>query len=339
MKNKRNLVFVVLALLLLVSVATAVAIGPVRISVIHILAIFYHKIFLWSNPPVAGPTDEIIWHIRLPRVLLAVLVGLSLAMAGTTFQCLFRNPMADPYIIGVSAGAGLGATLAIVLHLRLLHFSAVPPMAFVTAMLTTFAVYGLAKRGRSVSVVTLLLAGIAVSSFLSAVISFLMVLGKEGLQQAFLWLLGGLSERGWGHVEMILPYALVGSLVLFIFARDLNILLLGEESAEHLGIDVERLKKIMVAAATLMTAAAVSVSGLIGFVGLIVPHMMRIVVGPDHRRLLPAAALGGAIIMVWADTFARSALQAGEIPLGVVTALLGAPFFIYLLRTTVGKAF
>jgi len=244
--------------------------------------------------------------------------------------------MADPYIIGISAGAGLGATLAIVLHLRLWLYSLnlLPLMAFATAIFTTFLVYNLARKGNVVPMQTLLLAGIAVGSFLAAINSLLMLLGTEELHQAVLWLLGGLSGSSWLYVKIIIPYVMIGSFIIFLFARDLNVLLLGEEPAGYLGIEVEKLKKIMITVATLMTAAAVSVSGLIGFVGLIVPHIMRLIVGPDHRKLLPVAALSGAIIMLWADTLARSVLPAGELPVGLVTAILGAPFFLYLLRKT-----
>lgn len=279
-------------------------------------------------------TWAIIWNLRLPRVLLGTLVGASLALAGVTFQGLLRNPLADPFTIGVSSGAAVGATLALFARqvYRLDLPQQVPIFAFVGALLAMFFVYNLARIGGMVPVVTLLLAGVVVSSFLSAVISLLMVLAGENMQGIFFWLSGGLMMRSWRHLWFVAPYLAVGSTVLFAYARELNILLLGEEAALHLGVQVESVKKILLVTASLVTAAAVSVSGMIGFVGLIIPHAVRIVTGPDHRTLLPASALVGAIFLVWADVVARTALAPQEIPVGIITAFVGAPFFIYLLR-------
>jgi iron complex transport system permease protein len=242
--------------------------------------------------------------------------------------------MADPYIIGVSAGAALGATAAIVLHVTfaIVGISAITLSAFVAALLVTMLVYRLAWFRGDVMVEHLLLAGVAVGAFLAAIISALQLLGGESLQQVIFWLMGGFSGRTWDHVLLTVPYVVVGYAVAQVLARDLNLLMLGDETARSLGVSAGRVRSILIAAGALVAAAAVSVSGLIGFVGLVVPHLIRLVVGPDHRRLLPAAALGGAITLLLADTLARSIAPPMEIPVGIVTAALGAPFFLYLLR-------
>ena len=278
--------------------------------------------------------NNILLRLRLPRVILAALAGASLAVAGATFQALFRNPMAEPYIIGVSSGASLGAVLAIVLSLSFsfLGVGAIPLLAFSVAMMTALMVYSLAKVGNTVSPLTLLLAGIATGSFLSAIVSLLTYFAGEKLHQVIFWLMGGFSGANWAGIRLVFPYFFLGTTVIYFHARFLNCMLLGEETATHLGIEVERVKRTLLAAASLLTAIAVATSGLIGFVGLIVPHVIRLLAGPDHRTLVPASALGGAILMVTADAVARTVLAPTELPVGLVTALGGAPFFIYLLR-------
>lgn len=276
----------------------------------------------------------IILDMRLPRAILAALVGAGLALAGSAFQGLFANPMADPYIIGVSAGAALGAAIGIVFRLpdALFGFGAVPLLAFAGAMASVFLVFSLARvRGR-VPVTNLLLAGVAVSAFLAAVVSGLQVFHSQDLKEIVFWIMGSLAGRGWPHVAAVAPYVLLGAAVLMYYARDLNLILLGDEPAQHLGADPERLRRVVLVAASLLTAASVAMVGIIGFVGLVVPHMVRAVLGPDHRTLFPAAALGGAVLLTGADTLARSVLPPAEIPVGIITALLGAPFFLYLLR-------
>ncbi|KTG14033.1 vitamin B12 ABC transporter permease BtuC [Haloferax profundi] len=271
----------------------------------------------------------IVVSVRLPRILLAALVGFALATAGVVMQGFFRNPMADPSIIGVSSGAAVGAVATIVLGLSVPF--GLQGAAFGSAIVTAFVVYMLATEGGRTPVATLLLAGVAVQTFLGAVISFLLLQSGESLRQVVFWLMGHLSGATWDEVVMVtlvlpLPFA-----VLLAHTRDLNVLLLGEEDAHALGIEVERTKQLLLATASIVTATAVAVSGVIGFVGLVVPHMIRLVVGPDHRILLPASALAGASFLVVTDTIARSG--AAEVPVGVVTAALGAPFFLYLLRT------
>jgi iron complex transport system permease protein len=243
-------------------------------------------------------------------------------------QGFFRNPMADPSIIGVSSGAAVGAVAAIALPGLL----PVGPRtaAFAGALVAAFLVYAIATEGGRTPVATLLLAGVAVQTFLGAAISYLLVLSGEQLREAVYWLMGNLRASTWGEVEFALPVALLGFLVLLAFARDLNVLLLGETDATHLGVEVECTKRLLLALASVVTAASVAVAGVVGFVGLIVPHMMRLVVGPDHRILLPTSALAGASFLVATDTLARSG--PAEVPVGIVTAALGAPFFLFLLR-------
>jgi iron complex transport system permease protein len=280
------------------------------------------------NLQVDGTAERIVRRLRLPRIVLAAVVGFSLAAAGTVMQGFFRNPMADPSIIGVSSGAAVGAVAVIALPLAIPF--GLQTAAFITAILTAFAVYVIATEDGRTPVATLLLAGVAVQTFLSAVISYMLLQSGESLDQAIFWLMGNLHNSNWGEVEMTLPLALISFVVLLAYVRDLNVLLLGEEDAGTLGIEVERTKQVLLAVSSIITAAAVAVAGVIGFVGLVVPHMMRLVVGPDHRILLPTSALAGASFLVVTDTFARSA--AAELPVGIVTAAVGAPFFLYLLR-------
>jgi len=284
---------------------------------------------------VVSPNERlIIMDLRLPRVLGGILVGAALSTAGVVFQGVFRNPLADPYIIGISSGAALGAALAIVLHLgfTFLGFTPVSLLAFAVALITVFLVYNLARTGSRTSTVTLLLSGLAVSIFLSAIISILQVIAGWDLHKLIFWLMGGFSYITWGEIDSIAFMAAVSATVIYLFARDLNILSLGEEEAGHLGVNVERVKRILIIFASLITAAAVSVSGLIGFVGLIVPHIGRIIVGPDHRILLPTSLLTGAIFLTLSDLASRVIFSPLDLPVGIITALCGGPFFIYLLR-------
>ena len=277
----------------------------------------------------------IVFQVRLPRVILGGLVGMSLALTGGCFQGLFKNPMADPYIIGVSSGASFGAALAIVLGLRMTLFGgnwAVVVFAFLGALLTVYLVYHIARVGGGIPVSTLLLAGVAVASFLTAMVSFLIILGSENMHGIMFWIMGSLSGSTWPMVIMMIPFSLLGGAVILANARSLNAILLGEESAQHLGIDVERLKKMLFAAGSLVVAAAVSVSGVIGFVGLIVPHAVRLLVGANHRVLLPASAIAGGMFLMICDALARVMMAPVEIPVGIITATAGAPFFIFLLR-------
>jgi iron complex transport system permease protein len=279
--------------------------------------------------------------IRLPRLILAVLIGAALAVAGAAMQGFFQNPMADPYIVGVSSGAALGATFGMVLRIDfwIAGLSATPVLAFAGALGATFLVYALSLRGGRVPVGLLLLIGVAVGALAAGATSFLMIIGDEDLRLVLFWLLGSLSSRRWDHVQMILPYVVLGIAVIWAYARDLNLFLLGEETAQHTGVEVERVKRIVLSASALLAAAAVSVSGIIGFVGLIVPHLMRLSVGPDHRRLIPISALAGALLMVLADMLARTVAAPSEIPIGIITSALGCPFFLLLISRRNDVAF
>ena len=334
-KIRKTLFLAGLVVLLGLSFAGAVVTGAASISWREAAAIVLDPLspglFGAEVSPVHG---DILMQIRVPRVLLAGVVGGSLAVAGAVFQGLFRNPMADPYVIGVSSGAALGAVLAMLTgaSLRLAGFGAVPLFAFAGGILTIMLVYSMARVGQAVPVMTLLLAGIAVSAFLSALVSLFTYFAGEKLHLVVFWLMGGLGGATWHKVKVMLPYALIGYASVAIYARDLNALLLGEETAQHLGVETEKVKKILLVGASLLVAAAVSTCGIIGFVGLVVPHFIRLMAGPDHRFLLPASALLGASLLIATDTLARTLIAPTELPVGIITSMVGAPLFIYLLK-------
>ena len=334
--KKWALTILALGLLLLFVAVLSAAVGPADINAAEVAQMLIQHLFGMDDQLDRWPPSYrmIVFQVRLPRIALAVIVGGGLAMAGATYQGLLQNSMADPYIIGVSAGASVGATIGILLRTRYFDFglSIVTLLAFLGAVLTIFLVYNIARIGGRVPIGTLLLAGVAVSSFFSAIVSFLMVTANQSMPEIVYWMMGSLSGRNWNHVKASLPYLLLGGVVVLFYSRELNILLIGEETAQNLGVNVERVKAVLLIAGSLMAAAAVSVSGVIGFVGLIVPRSVRIVTGPEHRILLPAAGLVGAIFLVLADTAARTMLAPAELPVGVITAIAGAPFFIYLLR-------
>lgn len=330
---------VVASVLLVLSVFCAIALGAVALPAGTVWQVLLSRVPLLGDalgitPNWSVAQEAVVLQIRLPRVLLAAIVGGSLAVAGATYQGMFRNPLADPYLIGVASGAGLGAVAALALPLPLMLYGlgVVQWLAFAGALLTAIVVSLVARVGNATPLTTLLLAGVALGSFCTAITSFLMYLQQDKLHTMFFWLLGGLSLGSWQQVGTVLPYSLLSLVVVLANARLLNVLQLDEEQAAQLGVNVERLKLVLVAAATLGTAAAVSVSGLIGFVGLIVPHSVRLLWGHDYRMVLPLSALVGAIFFLWADTVARTVLAPTEIPVGIITALCGAPFFLYLLR-------
>jgi len=321
-------------LLLLVAMSAGLAVGTVHIPTLQLPEIVWTGL-MGRVPPGEWPAAwvTIVWEMRAPRVAAAALAGAALATAGAVFQGLFRNPMADPFVIGVSSGAGLGAASALVLvRGGMLSRSIVTPFAFVGALGAVVLVYLLARAGGRLPVMTLLLAGVATSSFLTGLISLLICLSREEMRAILFWLMGGFGGVHWGQVALLTPYMLAGLSPMLLYSRQLNAVLTGEETAMYLGVEVERLKVIMLAAASLLTAASVAVCGVIGFVGLITPHIVRLLLGPDNRVLLPVTALCGATLLVAADLGARMIIAPGEMPVGVLTALLGAPFFLYLLQ-------
>ncbi len=287
-----KMVMIYLIAILCLTIVLTTAIGPVYVPPLEIVALVGSKLHLCETTSI--PHEVIIFQIRLPRIFLGILVGLSLATAGTTLQGLFKNPMADPYIIGIASGAAVGTAFSITLFPNFFSIYTTPFMAF-----------------------------------LGAVLSFMMSVAGESLHSIFFWLMGGFWLANWTQVKITVLPVFVCFFLIYLFAKDLNAMLLGEESAQTLGINVENVKRILMVLAAFITAAAVSFAGTIGFVGLIIPHITRIIVGPDHRILFPASALVGGIFLVWTDALARIL---GEMPVGIITAFLGAPFFIYLLR-------
>ena len=281
----------------------------------------------------SATNEAIVLQLRLPRVILAFMIGSQLSAAGVIYQGVFRNPMADPYIIGASTGASLGASLGILFFpaLKVFGVGSTPLFAFLGSAGTVFLVYSLASIGGRTYSFTLLLSGVAVSSFMSAIVSFLMYFSDDKLRRIYVWMMGSFSSQGWNEIYINLPYALVGFLMAYWNLRYLNILQLGEETAFFTGVDTERLKKVTLSAAALLTASAVAVSGVIGFVGLIIPHITRMIIGPDYRQLLPLSSLIGGLYLMLADTVSRVIIAPTELPVGVLTALFGGPFFIYLL--------
>lgn len=329
----RRLVIGVLVVVLVGLLAAGV--GSVRIPPVALGKILASRL-PWVNIDASWPAswDTILWNIRLPRVVLAGLVGLALGISGATYQGLFRNPLADPYLIGVAAGAGLGATVVLVTPaLRFVSgVSMLPIAAFLGALLAVAAAYGVARRGGGLPLTTLILAGVAVAAMASAVTSLLMIRSNPDVRPLLSWLLGGFGRGQWRDVLVVLPYIVLGFLLMMAYGRTLNLLQLEEEEAKQLGVNVERAKLLLIVVASLTTAAAVSVSGLIGFVGLIAPHAVRLLWGYDYRSLLPMSAVIGAGFLILADLVARTAVGSGELPVGIVTAFCGAPFFLYLLR-------
>ena len=333
MLRRRRVLFVLVGVLIVAGLL-AVGLGTIWIPPVTTLRLLAWKLGVADAPDdVPASTAVILFELRIPRVLLAMLVGSALAAAGALFQALFRNPMADPAIIGVSSGAALGSIVTILLGGGvLLGGLAVPLAGFAGALAVAIVVYRLGRIGLAVQVGTLLLAGIAVAAVLSAIISLIMAFSGEQVRSIYFWLLGGLAGRGWDALAVAAPLVAVGVLLAMFGVRDLNAMALGEERAGQLGVEVERFKRRTLATGALLAAAAVSVAGVIGFVGLMTPHILRLILGADHRRLLPAVVIGGAAFMVLADLAARTLLAPEEIPVGALTALLGGPFFLYLLR-------
>jgi iron complex transport system permease protein len=326
--------YTVAAGVLLVVAMVAVSWGPVRIPPQTTLAILLDHLPFISTGTHSATHDAIIWQVRAPRVVLAGIVGAALAFSGAAYQGVFRNPLAEPYLIGVAGGAAVGATFIIVSPLAVSAglLSPLPPAAFIGAITAVTLAYLLARLGGRVPVTALILSGVAVSSICTSLVTYMMLAHSTRTIAILSWILGGFNTASWLKVGMAAPYLAVALLIVLPYARILNVLQLDEDEARQLGVDVERVKIMILGLASLATAAAVAVSGLIGFVGLIVPHAVRLVYGPDYRRVLPLSALYGASFLILADILARGIDGGREIPIGVITALVGAPFFLYLLR-------
>ena len=322
-------------LVLLAALVLSVAIGPIYIAPQTVVSLLLERLNgMVGQADPTGVFSTILFEIRLPHALLIFLTGAALAGSGAGYQGLFRNPLADPYLIGVASGAGLGAVIAMSIRwpADLLGLYVVPAAAFAGAVVTVMIVYGLARIGNSLPTTTLILAGVAISSFATSLTSFLMLRSNDELRRATGWLLGGSLMSGWQPVLAVLPYVCLGLLVLLGSGHALNVLQFGEEQASQMGLPAERVKFWLVLAASLTTAAAVAFSGIIGFIGLIVPHLVRLLWGADYRRLMPLSIVCGGTALLLADLLARVVLAPQILPVGIVTALAGAPFFLWVLR-------
>lgn len=331
----------ILFLILLISIAVFTTIGTANVSILDTIKIILHRFPLIGHKVdisnISKSYDNIIWSIRFPRVILGVLVGSSLSIAGATFQGMFKNPMADPFVIGISSGAALGASIAIILkaNLSFMNFglSIITLFAFLGALLSVGIVYNIARVNGKVPITTLLLSGVAVGQFFTAIMSFLMVIFDNDMKKIIYWTMGSFSGKGWEPVIKLSLPLILASVGIIFFAEDLNIMLMGESAAHSTGIDVEKTKRYLIVLSSFITALVVSVSGIIGFVGLIIPHVVRMMFGPDHKFLIPASGIIGAIFMIFSDTIARTIISPTEVPVGIITALFGGPFFIYILKT------
>ncbi|MFI6514253.1 FecCD family ABC transporter permease [Spirillospora sp. NPDC050679] len=333
---KAALLIAALASALLVAAVAAAALGQVNIPPTQVIGSVLHKAGLDVGPvPAAAQGENALWIVRFPRVVLAVVTGASLACAGAVMQGVFGNPLAEPGVIGVSWGAAVGAAAVIVFGLTFLGNWTIVLAAFVAGLLTTLLVYTVSRSGGRTDVVNLLLTGIAVNAVATAALGLLMfAAGNDGLRAITSWQLGSLSGATWPAVAAVTPCAVAGIALAMACARRLDVLALGERAARQLGVDVEKLRVACVLVIALLTSSAVAFSGIIAFVGLVVPHLVRMAIGPGHRALIPASALGGALLLVTADLVARTSIPYQELPLGVLTSIVGGPFFFWLLRRT-----
>jgi iron complex transport system permease protein len=315
----------------------AVLVGPVPLSPGAVLLELAGRLpLVHTHSGLSRQEAAILWQLRLPRVVLGGLVGAMLALAGAAYQGVFRNPLADPYLLGAAAGAGLGATLAIAYgpDTAAWPVDLLPLAAFAGAVIGVVAAYALGRSGGARTTTTLILSGVAVAAFLTAVQTYLQQQKAETLREVYGWILGRLTTAGWHEVALVVPYALLSTVAILLHRRLIDVLAVGDDEAASLGVRAARVRLVVVAAATLATAAAVAVSGLIGFVGIIVPHTIRLVAGPSHRLLVPLSLIGGAAFLILADLVARTVMAPAELPIGVITAFFGAPFFALVLRTS-----
>ncbi len=328
--------FAVLAVALVVLALFSAGVGQLSVPPLEVLGSVLHRLGLDLGPLPSHPNgDAALWTIRFPRVVMAMTVGAALATAGAVMQGVFGNPLAEPGVVGVSAGAAVAACSTIVFGITVLGPWTIAVAAFVGGLVTTLLVYALARSQGRTEVVTLVLTGVAVNAVCGAGLAFLTFLGDtQAREQIVFWQLGSLNGTRWPYVAIVAPLVLVGIVAAVVLARRLDLLSLGERAARHLGVDVERLRVVAIVVVALLTAAAVAFCGIIAFVGLVVPHLVRMVVGPGHRVLVPASALGGAVLLTGADLVARTAVPYADLPIGMLTALVGGPFFFWLLRRT-----
>ena len=337
---RKTLVVVMLGLGLLAACIAAVGVGAVPVTPSAVLRVFLHAVGLRVGAAPAAQETAIVLHIRLPRVLAAVIVGSTLAVCGAAMQGVFRNPLASPDVLGISAGASLGAVAAISSGLFAAGMLFLPLLAVVGALAAAALIYAISSHRGRASLLFVVLAGLAVSSLLNGLVSAVLLFSNNyEVSQFIFWTMGGLEGRTWRHIALPLPFLAVAVTVLFLHLRELNLFALGEESAYSLGMHVERTKRVLMAATAVATAMAVSVGGPVGFVGLLVPHLFRMLLGPDHRTLLPTAALGGALFLVLCDLLGRVLLPPFKIRVGIVTALIGSPYFLFLVIRSQRKGF
>jgi iron complex transport system permease protein len=333
--NNKIAAYLLAGSFLLFSVLLGISIGTVSVPIFTIIEIIMSKLFGSISMDQIDPMfSSIVLNIRLPRVILAGIVGASLAIAGAAFQGLLRNPLADPYTLGVSSGASVGAVLTLFFQLSIpvIGSFTLPLLSILFSWATIFFVLAFARKiERSMRVETIILTGIIFSSFLGAFISLMIALTGDELRQIIGWLLGSVSMRGWEYIRIILPFFILGSIILILNAKELNAMSFGEERAHHLGVNVQKRKLIILTAGSILTGAAVAVSGTIGFVGLVIPHLSRLLWGPDHRHLLPLSILTGSGFLILADLISRTIISPTELPIGVITALIGAPVFALIL--------
>lgn len=333
--NNKVMAYTISASFLIVAILLGISIGTVSVPVMEIIKIIGAEIFRMSpNGNIDPMYTNIVLNIRLPRVLLACLVGASLAIAGAAFQGLLRNPLADPYTLGVSSGASVGAVITLFFGLSFPFAGpfTLPLLSILFSFITIFAVLLFARKiERSMKVETIILTGIIFSSFLGALISLMIALTGEELRQIIGWLLGSVSMRGWDYIKLILPFFIIGSILLLVNSQELNAMSFGEERAKHIGVNVQKRKMMILIAGSILTGSAVAVSGTIGFVGLVIPHLTRMLWGPDHKHLLPLSILTGGGFLILADLVARTIISPTELPIGVITAIIGAPVFAIIL--------
>ena len=332
----RILVFGGLSALLVLMVIISVGVGQVSIAPSEVIGSILHRIGINAGSLPTHPQGEaVLWQVRFPRVALAVIVGAALACAGAVMQGVFGNPLAEPGVVGVSSGAALAAAASIAFGASILGAWTVPIFAFVGGLITTLLVYLMSRDGGRTEVVTLVLTGVAVNAVANAGMAFVMFAADtQAREEIVFWTLGSLNGTRWQYVMLVLPLAIVGVAGSVLLARQLDLLSLGDRAARHVGVDVERLRLIAIVLVALLTAAAVSFCGIIGFVGLVIPHLIRILLGPGHKSLVPASAIGGSLLLVSADLVARTAVPYADLPIGMLTALVGGPFFFWLLRRT-----